>query len=74
MKNTMPTLKPRKQAKEREIYFMQAVALTNYAKLCNKLKEVPNLDVIHTLANSEDIKKLIKSNNLFISQFEQSAG
>ena len=51
-----------------KIYFLQAVALTNYAKLCNKLNEVPRLDLIEVLANCENATKLHESNKIFLSE------
>lgn len=58
------------EKEQKEIYFMQSVALTNYAKLCIKLKEVPRIEVVQQLANCEDVKNLVESNNIFLSQLK----
>lgn len=58
------------EKEQKEIYFMQSVALTNYAKLCIKLKEVPRIEVVQQLANCEEVNKLVESNNIFLSQLK----
>jgi len=60
------------QDKYKKIYLMQSVALTNYAKLCNKINEVPRLDIIDMLANCEDVKKLLESNKMFLSELNKT--
>lgn len=54
------------EKEQKEIYLMQSVSLTNYAKMCIKLNEVPRLDIIEMLANCEDVKKLVESNRTFL--------
>lgn len=58
------------QQKKTEIYLMQAVALGNYCKLLNQIKEVPRLDLVQLILNSEDISKLIESNKMFLDQMK----
>lgn len=53
-----------------KVYFMQAVALSNYSKLCIKLKEVPKIEVIKMLENCEDVKALLDSNKIFTSHLK----
>lgn len=73
MNRKLKIIEKQKQEQEnfKKIYFMQAVALANYAKLCNQLNVVPKLDVIDILLNSEDVKKLIEANKMFVSQLKQ---
>lgn len=52
---------------EKQIYLMQSVALTNYAKMCIKLKEVPKIEIVEMLNNCEDVKKLIASNEICLT-------
>lgn len=56
-----------KLQKKVHVYFMQSVALSNYSKLCIKLKEPPKKDVIEFLSDCQDVKKLIESNKIFTS-------
>jgi hypothetical protein len=58
------------EKEQKEIYFMQSVVLTNYAKLCIKLNEVPRLEVIEQTANCEDLKTLVESNKLILSKLK----
>ncbi len=57
--------------REKEVYFMQSVALTNYTKLCIKINEVPRIDLVTTLVNGEDLKALLKANRMFLDELEK---
>lgn len=63
-----------KQVKLEKIYFMQSVALSNYAKLCNKINKVPRLDFIEILEICEDVKKLLELNKMFVSELNKTTG
>ncbi len=51
-----------------ETYLMQSVCLSNYAKLCVKLNEVPRMDLVLMISNCEDVKKLIETNKFILSK------
>lgn len=72
MNRKLKLLEEQKQEQEKKIkiYFMQSVALTNYAKLCIQLNEVPRLDLIEMMANCEEVKKLMEANKMFVSQLK----
>lgn len=54
--------------KQKEVYFMQSIALSNYGKLCNKINEAPRLDLIELISNNENIGQLLDSNKMFLDQ------
>ena len=55
----------------KEVFLMQSIALSNYARLCNKLNEVPRIEVIDQLSNCEDVKSLIESNKIFLENLKK---
>lgn len=69
MNRKLKKVTKQKEAREKQVkvYFMQSVVLSNYLKLCIKLKDVPKIEVVEMLSNCEDVKKLIESNKIFIS-------
>lgn len=53
---------------QKAIYLMQSVCLTNYCKLCHKLKLVPDLVVVNMINDCEDTKKLNDTNKIILSE------
>jgi hypothetical protein len=54
--------------KQKAIYLMQIVCLSNYCKLCIKLEKIPELSVVNNINNCEIISDLNEINKIILRE------
>ena len=73
MNRKLKKVTKQKEARDKQykVAFIQSMALSNYLKLCIKLKEVPRLEIVNMLEECQDTTQLMQSNKIFVSHLQK---